>query len=157
VKITRFTPRYMDSFPRQLEEGVLYISHKFGMAAHNCACGCGREVMTPLKPTQWKLIVEPKGSLTLHPSIGNWGFPCRSHYWIRGSVVVWSYPMSDAQIQRNRQFDQAARDAFYRKKQEVASQDQDQDIATRTAGTHERFSIEKALSAARRLWRSLLK
>lgn len=152
MRITRFNPRYLDSFPRPLEEGVLYISHKFGMAAHNCACGCGHEVMTPLKPTQWKLTVGPKGVVTLYPSIGNWGFRCRSHYWIRGSEVMWSYQMSEAQIQRNRQLDQVTRDAFYLRKGAVADQDQAQ-----KAGTDQRTSLEDALSAAKRFLKSMFK
>ena len=147
----------MDSFPRPLEEGVLYISSKFGMAAHNCACGCGHEVMTPLQPTQWKVTVGPKGAVTLYPSIGNWGFKCRSHYWIRGSEVVWSYQMSEAQIQRNRQLDQVARDAFYRRREAMASQDRAQNIAPEITATSQGASTEGTLGAIRRFWNLLSK
>jgi hypothetical protein len=57
-----------------------------------CACGCGKEVVTPLSATDWKLIFDGK-TVSLDPSIGNWGFPCRSHYWVRnnrmgGGLVV---------------------------------------------------------------------
>jgi len=118
MKVKQFVPRYVDSFPRPLEEGVLYVSRKFSMAGHHCACGCGQEVMTPLKPTQWSLSVNPRGDVTLYPSIGNWGFACRSHYWIRGNKVVWSYQMTESEIARNRQRDQAAREAYYQNQSE---------------------------------------
>ena len=26
----------------------------------------------------------------LYPSIGNWQFPCRSHYWIRRNRIIWA-------------------------------------------------------------------
>jgi len=150
VKIARFSPRYMDSFPRPLEEGILYISDKFGMTAHHCACGCGHEVMTPLKPTQWKLKIDKRGAATLYPSIGNWGFPCRSHYWIRGNEVMWSYQMSDAVIQRNRQLDQVAREAFYQRK--VAEEDQNQAQKVEQLG-----SAQAAMAVIKSIWKSLFK
>ena len=28
-------------------------------------------------------------TISLNPSIGNWSYPCRSHYWIKGNRVVW--------------------------------------------------------------------
>lgn len=157
MRITRFNPRYIDSFPRPLEEGVLYISHKFGMAAHNCACGCGHEVMTPLKATQWELEIDQGGAASLYPSIGNWGFPCRSHYWIRGNEVMWSYQMSDAAIRRNRQVDQAAREAFYRQKGVGESQDQVQEGAKTVAGTEPRGVVQAVMDVIKNLWKSLFK
>lgn len=157
MKIARFSPRSMDSFPRPLEEGILYISEKFGMAAHNCACGCGHEVMTPLKPTQWKLKIEQGGAATLYPSIGNWGFPCCSHYWIRGNEVMWSYHMSDAVIRRNRQLDQVAREAFYRQKEAGVSQSQAQEVAQTFAATERRGSAKAATAVIKRMWKTLFK
>jgi len=29
-------------------------------------------------------------TVSLYPSIGNWNFPCRSHYWIRYDHVEWA-------------------------------------------------------------------
>lgn len=153
MKITRFTPRYMDSFPRPLEEGVLYISQRFGMAAHSCACGCGHEVMTPLKPTQWRLTVNPAGGVTLHPSIGNWGFPCRSHYWIRNNKVVWSYQMSDVEIHRNRQLDQAARETYYRRQRNGT--DMDSAEVQRPDGPVSSSPADSGPGFIRRLWHAL--
>ena len=67
-----------------IEEGKIYVSIAYATAVHKCACGCGKEVVTPLSPTDWKLIFDGK-TVSLDPSIGNWGFPCRSHYWVRNN------------------------------------------------------------------------
>ncbi|WP_407657660.1 DUF6527 family protein [Lacibacter sediminis] len=59
---------------------------EFGTAIHRCVCGCGSRVVTPISPTGWQLTYDGE-SITLDPSIGNWSFECKSHYWIRKSVV----------------------------------------------------------------------
>src|SRR5438445_703184 len=71
---------FVESAPRQLEPGILYVSFKYSFVLHACCCGCGREVITPLSPAQWSLTYNGQ-AITLEPSIGNWSFPCRSHYW----------------------------------------------------------------------------
>jgi hypothetical protein len=30
----------------------------FAMASHLCFCGCGNKVVTPIRPTDWRLIFE---------------------------------------------------------------------------------------------------
>lgn len=40
------------------------------------------------------------GKVSLAPSIGNWTFPCRSHYWIRRNQIVWAGAFSDQMIKR---------------------------------------------------------
>ena len=37
--------------PKQLSPGILYVSEKYSVAGHLCACGCGNKVITPLGPT----------------------------------------------------------------------------------------------------------
>ena len=64
---------------------------------HLCACGCGTKVVTPLSPAHWRLTFDGD-TVSLWPSIGNWQFPCSSHYWIRESAVAWAAPMSDVEI-----------------------------------------------------------
>lgn len=78
--------RFVEFIPEQLEEDVLYISVEYKTAAHNCACGCGSRVVTPITPVDWKLIYDGK-TVSISPSIGNWNFPCRSHYWIKYNRV----------------------------------------------------------------------
>jgi Family of unknown function (DUF6527) len=79
---------FVQHIPRELEEGVLYVSLEYAVTAHRCCCGCGAEVSLPLAPVEWKLIFDgPEVSLT--PSIGRPGWPCESHYIIRQGRVLW--------------------------------------------------------------------
>ena len=86
---TQMTHRFVEEIPRELEEGVLYVSIHFATAVHRCCCGCGQEVVTPLSPTDWQLAFDGR-SVSLYPSIGNWSLPCQSHYWIRRDIVEWA-------------------------------------------------------------------
>ncbi len=81
--------------PEKLEPGIIYISLRFGLVSHSCCCGCGNEVVTPLAPSGWELRYNGE-TVSLWPSIGNWGLPCRSHYIIARSTVEWaeSWPKS---------------------------------------------------------------
>jgi len=112
VKASALRPEYVELMPKVIEEGVLYISKKYSTAVHKCCCGCGQKVVTPLKPTEWSLSVAA-GGVSLRPSIGNWSFPCRSHYWIRNNQVVWAGDMSAAEIERGRRLDRAAKQEYF--------------------------------------------
>lgn len=79
----------MEYMPDVLAEGVLYISQPFEVAIHLCACGCGNKVVTPLGAGGWTLTND-EGKVTLHPSIGNFQIPCKTHYWIRANQVIWA-------------------------------------------------------------------
>lgn len=105
-------PAFVEFIPEKLDAGVVYISQKYGTATHLCCCGCGKEVVTPLGPTDWSLRIAG-GAVTLYPSIGNWSLPCRSHYWIRGGRVIWAAPMTQQQINSGRMRDQRQRDAYF--------------------------------------------
>lgn len=106
------TPVFVEFIPETLEEGKIYISQTYATAAHKCCCGCGHKVVTPLSPTGWRLTVDGE-HVSLYPSIGNWGFPCRSHYWIRRNVVHWSYEMSQREIEAGRRQDARLRERYY--------------------------------------------
>jgi len=88
--MSRFKHQFLNQLPSKLEPNTLYVSMEYGTVIHLCACGCGRKVVTPLSPTDWKLTFDGS-ALTLSPSIGNWQYPCRSHYWIRGSRIEWAF------------------------------------------------------------------
>jgi hypothetical protein len=103
---------FVEFIPERLDEGVLYISQRYKTAVHKCCCGCGQEVVTPLSVTDWSLRVAG-GAVTLQPSIGNWSLPCRSHYWIRNSQVVWAGAMTQREIERGRARDRAYREAYF--------------------------------------------
>jgi hypothetical protein len=98
--------------PKDLEPGVLYVSEEFGAAAHLCPCGCGLKVRTPLGPTDWTLK-ETESGPTLYPSIGNWQFPCKSHYIIREGRIVWCTEWTPDQIVSGRRAELERARAFY--------------------------------------------
>lgn len=104
MKISSVEPVWVEFVPDQLEEGKLYISEKFSTVIHKCCCGCGEEVVTPLSPVDWRIFRTQQG-VTLHPSIGNWSYPCQSHYFIRNSRVVWAGRMTATEIRLNQQAD----------------------------------------------------
>jgi hypothetical protein len=109
------TPRFVEFIPKSLEDGVLYVSREYETAVHRCCCGCGNKVVTPLSPTGWTLTVIGNAA-SLAPSIGNWSFPCRSHYWIRRSKVVWAEEWSQEKVEQVRAGAAQDRDAYYREK-----------------------------------------
>lgn len=78
---------FVHRIPPQIEEGVLYICLDCNVIIHKCACGCGEKVVLPLAPDHWQLYYD--GEVTLSPSIGNYQYTCKSHYFIRNSKVVW--------------------------------------------------------------------
>jgi hypothetical protein len=88
MRIDRLTPQFVEFIPEKLEQGVLYVSLKYEVAIHLCACGCGIQTVTPLGTSGWTFFYDGKASL--HPSIGNQQFPCGSHYWIEADTVRWA-------------------------------------------------------------------
>jgi hypothetical protein len=85
----RLTHVFVDSFPEPLEKGKLYVSMRYANVAHLCACGCGNEVVTPIRKRAWRLTFDGE-SITLSPSIGSRTFACRSHYFIRENKIQWA-------------------------------------------------------------------
>lgn len=81
--------KIVEFIPSELEEGVLYISMKYKTATHLCACGCGSRVITPLSLGEWEITFNGD-TVSLSPSIGNFRFACKSHYFIRNSKVEWA-------------------------------------------------------------------
>lgn len=101
--------QFVDRIPDHLEDGTLYVSIPRATAAHRCGCGCGNEVVTPLSPTDWKLVFDGE-TVSLSPSIGNWSFACQSHYWIVRGRLRWMRRWSAAEIQRGRDRDRLAKE-----------------------------------------------
>lgn len=110
--MSTLTHEFVELLPDTLEEAKIYISIPYATATHRCCCGCGKEVVTPLSPTDWKLIFDGQ-AISLDPSIGNWGFPCQSHYWIKKNNVKWDHQWSDLRIEAGRAHDQAAKQDFF--------------------------------------------
>ena len=105
-RISSVLPQYVDTIPENIQPGVLYISQRFATAIHLCACGCGKEVVTPLTKGEWKLQGSSK-IVSLYPSIGNWDYSCQSHYWIKQNRIIWAYKFSRKRIEAARASDNA--------------------------------------------------
>ena len=99
---------FVEFIPEDLREGTIYVSIRFATASHKCCCGCGHKVVTPITPTDWKLVFDGK-TISLDPSIGNWGFACQSHYWIKKNRVQWAAQWSKDDVDAGRAYDQRAK------------------------------------------------
>lgn len=93
----RLRHEFVDFIPDDPADGVVYISTTYATATHRCACGCRAEIVTPLSPADWSVTFNGE-SISLQPSIGNWSYPCQSHYWIKGNEVHWSDRWTPEQI-----------------------------------------------------------
>lgn len=88
LKKVEITPIYTETIPDNLEENKLYISEKYRCAIHLCLCGCGEKTVTPLGGGKlWDLVKENNGTVSLIGSVGNYNFPCKSHYIITKNVA----------------------------------------------------------------------
>lgn len=103
---------FVEFIPQELREGTIYVSVAYATAVHKCCCGCGKEVVTPISPTDWELLFDGK-SISLNPSIGNWGFPCQSHYWIERDNVIWAPKWSRERIMSARVDDASAKEKYF--------------------------------------------
>lgn len=101
--------KFVHAIPETLEDGTVYISIDFATVVHKCCCGCGHEVVTPLSPTDWKITYDGV-SVSLSPSVGNWSFPCQSHYWITRNAVRWAAQWTPEQIEAGRAADRRAKE-----------------------------------------------
>jgi hypothetical protein len=103
---------FVEFIPDVVEEGKLYVSIEYATVVHKCCCGCGKEVVTPLSPADWRLIFDGK-TISLDPSIGNWSFPCRSHYCIKDNRVRWAEDWSQSRIDATRTHDRWAKEKYF--------------------------------------------
>jgi hypothetical protein len=97
----RVEHRFVKFVPEELEPATLYISMEYATVVHRCLCGCGERVVTPLTPTDWRLGYDGE-SVSLSRSVGNWSFPCQSHYIVDRSRVIWARGWPKEKIDTNR-------------------------------------------------------
>lgn len=117
---TPLTHEFVEFIPGELDERTVYVSIRYATSVHKCLCGCGNKVVTPIGPTDWKLIFDGD-SISLDPSVGNWSFRCQSHYWIKRNRVVWAGRMSDEDIAAGRENDRRAKQGYFRAARDAAS------------------------------------
>lgn len=104
TKVAQLEHRFVTNVPRSLESGILYVSLEYTTMIHLCACGCEREVVTPLSPKDWKMSFDGE-TVSVTPSVGSWSLPCRSHYIIDHGNIRWAEQWNDEQIRRGRELD----------------------------------------------------
>ncbi len=107
--------KFVDFIPNSIEEGTLYISIEYCTAVHKCVCGCGNEVVTPLSPTDWELRFDGK-TVSLFPSIGNWSFQCKSHYFITKNKIRMVRRWEDWEIKNGRKKDAQKKKKFFKRR-----------------------------------------
>src|ERR1041384_1563183 len=134
------THEFVEFIPDELQEGTLYVSIRFATVVHRCCCACGTEVVTPLSPSDWKLIFDGE-NISLDPSIGNWSFDCQSHYWIEDNIVRWAPRWSREQIENGRARDRMAKKHYFDSKQEVHNTETDSPASNSIADVSEKGSF----------------
>lgn len=107
--------KFVEYVPSELENGILYISMEYRTAVHLCVCGCGNKVVTPITPTGWQLTFDGK-SVSLSPSIGNWNFECKSHYFIKRNQINFARNWSNWEIAGTRKNDTKKKKKYFNKK-----------------------------------------
>jgi Family of unknown function (DUF6527) len=122
------THEFVEYVPGKLAEGVLYVSIAYRTAVHLCACGCGNKVATPISLADWQLRYDGD-TVSLTPSIGNWGFPCRSHYWIDRDRIRWADAWTGDQIAAGRARDDRGRASYFdERKTSAANTDRHEEL-----------------------------
>lgn len=106
--------KFLEYIPKELQEDTVYVSITFDTVVHKCCCGCGNKVVTPLSPRDWNITYDGE-SISLYPSIGNWSFPCQSHYWIKRGQVEWAGQWSKEEIEAGRRNDRLQKKEYYDK------------------------------------------
>lgn len=89
MEVTTFDLELVHRVPEKPQSGILYACFDCNVVVHLCACGCKEKVVLPIDPEFWKVEYDGE-SLSLQPSIGNFQYPCKSHYWIRKNKVIWA-------------------------------------------------------------------
>ena len=90
MRLTELTPVHCEEIPANIESGNIYITKRYEVAVHLCACGCGGKTVTPLGPGEWTLT-DNDSKITLRPSIGNWSGenPYHAHYYVTDNKIEW--------------------------------------------------------------------
>ena len=114
TRLSRVTHEFVEYIPEDLMDGTIYVSIAFATAVHKCCCGCGRKVVTPITPADWRLTFDGD-TISLDPSIGSWNLPCQSHYWIERNRVSWAGRWSKERIETGRARDRELKERYFSK------------------------------------------
>jgi hypothetical protein len=117
MRPTRIEHEFVEFIPEDLAANTVYVSIPYATAVHPCLCGCQERVVTPLSPTDWRVVFDGE-TVSFHPSIGNWSFPCRSHYVIERNRVRWAGRWSQDMVGAGRARDRRAKQRQFGERQE---------------------------------------
>lgn len=131
---------FVDFIPDKLDDLTVYVSIEYATAVHKCCCGCGHEVVTPITPTDWKLVFDGV-SISLDPSIGNWDFECRSHYWIKHNKVVWAGNWSQERIETGRASDSMNKSKYFHATTKTNDQPSNQQSKIGSNKSHQKSTL----------------
>lgn len=131
MRRTSFDHEFVEFIPSELKEGVLYVSVHYATAVHKCACGCGNKVVTPISPADWQLLFDGD-SISLMPSIGNWEFPCRSHYWIKADKIRWAKAWTPEEVASGRTREAHDYERYFASRRAVSNSTGQTDTDTKT-------------------------
>lgn len=89
-RLTQLEPVFVETISEEMEHGKIYVSRRYKVSIHLCACGCGEQVVLPFDtekfPNLHWLFAEQG---TFRPSVGNDQYACRSHYFITNWKIDW--------------------------------------------------------------------
>lgn len=85
-----YSTEFVDRMPEKedMVNGIVYVAPHFECVLHKCMCGCGEVISTPITQGQWSWEFDGR-NICLTPSIGNFSYPCKSHYFLKNGVVIW--------------------------------------------------------------------
>lgn len=88
LKKVEIKPVFVELIPSELNQNILYISEKYKIAVHLCLCGCEAKTVTPLGGgDNWEIVKNGDTIVSLIGSVGNFQFPCKSHYIITNNIA----------------------------------------------------------------------
>jgi hypothetical protein len=146
-RISRLEPEFVEFMPKELQSGKLYVSMIYATTQHLCACGCGVKVVLPLSPAEWNLRFDGE-SVSISPSVGNWEYSCRSHYWIEKNRVRWAGTWTETQIEAGRKRDQADLETLFAERRIPSEVSKDSAVVKES-------KVRRVLAALRRLIESI--
>lgn len=94
MRLLEYKTEFVDRRPTVIEDGKLYMLPHYNCAIHNCMCGCGETVVTSIDDGKgltngfWGWTYDGQ-NVSLTPSVGNFKFQCRSHYFLQNGKVRW--------------------------------------------------------------------
>ncbi len=112
MSINEFELQVVRRVPENLQEGILYVCFECDVVVHLCACGCGEKVVLQIDPNFWRVLYDGE-TVSLYPSIGNYQYSCRSHYWIEQNRVKWVHDLPEKTIRQTKR--KKKRAAFLKK------------------------------------------